>query len=311
MMRLKQVVAWLVIALLLCSACACAGESQTPCVAWMEYAIHEETGRAIWREMRCNRAGRTETGLLLAENEEGFFITHSAHPADLCLAIHSIGSDDYTIYRCQEGMLHPLFSVRCPDAQAFLAFRDQTVCYVRQSAPYRKLLRTFSIVEQTAGTAREVLRYESLYGDHPSLHSSEGILYTIAHEEDETLWLHTSQGEQPVTQGAFPVWYGEDAFLYVRDRVLWYYDLSTGTAAPWQTRAGEELPIEVNSFSGDGLYLTEDKQHLVYAVSVEDRLLGFITTGYFHKEWQVVSLQTGEGYRVGRLEESYDNVHVH
>ena len=92
---------------------------------------------------------------------------------------------------------------------------------------------------------------------------------------------------------------------------MWHYDLSTDTAAPWQTQAGTEVPIDLACYSGDALYLTEDRQHLVYGASVEEKWLGFISTCFFHKELRAVSLQTGKEYRIGKLEEGYDNFHVH
>lgn len=311
MMGMKRCISWLLTAFLLCSVHVCAGESQTPCVAWMEYTIHEETARAIWREMQCNRAGRIEKGLLLAEDEEGFFITHSAHPADLCLAIHTIGLDDYTIYRYQDGTLYPLFSVRCPEAFAFLAFRDRTVTYAQEYRLFDDLLKTFVILEQTADTSREILRYQSDYWYRPSINAKGEILYAVAQEQDETIWLHTLQGDTEITSGEFPVWYSETSFLFVRDEALWQYDLTRMMAKPWETQAGEGVPVALNPFSGDGLYLTADGEYLVYGVLLEEKWLGFISSGYYYKAWQVVSLQTGKEYRVGRLEESYDNVYVH
>lgn len=309
-MRRNRLSVWLVILLALFSAVSCTKATPDVDMVWMRYAIHKPTERYIWQKMQIYWDGEVEDMQALGEDEEGFLLTHLDNPSDVCLAVHTIGSDDYTICLWQDGKWQPLFSACCPDARAFLAFRDQAVCYVRQTTPNYKPSRTFSIMEQTADTSREVFKYESRYGDRPSIHLEEGILYTIAQEE-ETIWLHTHQGERLVTQGAFPVWYGEDGFLYVRDGTLWHYDLSTDTTAQWQTQANAEVPIDLTFFSGDGLYLTEDRHHLVYGASVEEKLLGFITTGYYSKEWRMVSLQTGEEYRIGKLEEGYDNIHVH
>lgn len=317
MLKRNRFAVWLLILLLLFSAVSCTKETPDVDMVWMRYAIHKPTELCVWQKMQTYRDGKVEDLQALGEDEDGFLLTNLDNPADVCLAVHTVGSDDYTIQRYQDGNWQPLFSACCPDTVAFLAFRDQTVWYVRQIALRYKQWHTFSIVEQTADTTQEVFKYGSKYWYRPSIHLEEGILYTIAEEEEsiweeeESVWLHTHQGERLVTQGAFPVWYGDDGFLYVRDSTLWHYDLSTDTAAPWQTQAGAEVPIDLAYYSGDALYLTEDRQYLVYGASVEEKWLGFISTGYYSKEWRAVSLQTGKEYKIGKLEEDYDNIHVH
>lgn len=314
---MKRVFGLLVVFLLLFSAVACTKEAPDVDMVWMRYARHKPTELWVWQKMQTYRDGKVEDLQALGENEDGFLLTNLDNPADVCLAVHTVGSDDYTIQCYQDGNWQPLFSAPCPDAVAFLMFQDQTVWYVRHTTPCYKQWHTFSIVEQTADTTQEVFKYGSKHWSRPSIHLEEGILYTIAEEEEsiweeeESVWLHTHQGERLVTQGAFPVWYGDDGFLYVRDSTLWHYDLSTDTAAPWQTQAGAELPIDLAYYSGDALYLTEDRQYLVYGASVEEKWLGFISTSFFHKELRAVSLQTGKEYRIGKLEEGYDNFHVH
>ena len=283
----------------------------TPCIAWMEYAVHEETGQYIWQNIFRYLDGTMDEMPSLAANEEGFFISHLNNPLDLCLAVHSVGSDFYTIFMYQEGTLHPLFSLHCPDAFAFLGFQNQTVYYAQQSMSDDGLRKTFVVMEQTANTSRKMICYQSQNWYCPSINAKGEILYTVAQEPNDTIWLHTVQGDEEITIGGFSVWYGENAFLFVRDGALWHYDLIRMTASPWKDGTGDGIAVDLNPFSGDGLYLSADGRYVVYGVSVEEKYLGFILSGYFHKAWQVLSLQTGERSRIGALPNGYDNIHVH
>lgn len=311
-MRKMILAAGLLFIMLFLSGIAFAQAGESPTIVWAEYAASESTGQAVWNNVKLYRSNRVSEIKLRLKGEEAFVIPNLQDPSEICFATRPIGEAAYTISSLQDDALTPLFSLKLRNVFAFLGFQDQSVCFVQRCPDRIDSLHTYVVLEATLHAETELARYKSKAWRRPSINANGDMLYDRTDDQSQKIMLRLHSGEvQEVTEGSFPVWYDSHSFLYVLDDQLYQFDLAESTGGNYLTASGKAISIKLNPYSGNALYLTADKKNLIYGVSVEDKLLGFLSSGYFHKAWKVVSLHSGDEYTVGDLEESYDNVHVY
>lgn len=284
--------------------------NQYPTIVWAEYSISETTGQNIWNTVKQYSNNHVGELKLHLKNEEVFLIPNLQDSSEICFAIREVEADTYAIKTLQDDSLKTLFTLQLENVFTFLGFQGQNVYFIRRYCEESSY--TYAIFETSFNTETELVRYKSKNWNRPSINVDHDILYTIIDDHSQKIMLQLHSGEvQEITEGCFPIWYDGNSFLYILGNTLCKFDLVESISEDYLTESGVTLSIHLNPYSGNSLYLTADKKNLIYGISVEDKLFGFIASGYFHKSWNVVSLQSGNEYMVGSFEESYDNIHVY
>lgn len=311
-MQIMRLVGGIMLIMLLLSNTAYSQADQYPNIVWTEYAISETTGQNIWNKVKLYRNNHVSELKLDLEDEEVFLLPNLQDISEICFAIKEIGGDTYTISALQDDSLRTLFSLQLHHIFAFLGFQEQRIYFVRRYVEREDSTYTYAVFETTPDTETELIRYKSQNWNRPSVNANGDILYTVTDDQSQRIMLRLHSGEvREIAEGCFPIWYDSNSFLYILDNKLYKFNFIELISRDCLTESGVALSIQLNPYSGNSLYLTADKKNLIYGILIEDKLFGFIPSGYFHKSWNVVSLQSGDEYTIGSFGESYDNIHVY
>lgn len=311
MMNTKRVCCFLCLFLLFTNT-ALAQINEGPNIVWMEYTVSEKTGKNMWQDLYIYCNGRIKKLDLMASDEEGFLLPNILSPSEICIATKREGSDSYSIKVLKNGSLTLQFSQLIENVFTFLGLHGQNIYFVERELVENESCYMYSVSIKTPDTEHELFRYKSKYWIRPSVNQDGQVLFCITDGIEEKILMYSHDGEtKEIVGGSFPVWLDNQSFLYVLDGRLFEYDLTTLSRNERLIDSKRTKRINLSPFDCDALYLSANKEYLIYGVSVEDKLLGFISTGYFHKSWNVLSLLSGEEYTVGVFLESYDNIHVY
>ena len=290
-------------------------DEQTGYFVWMDQPFG--SGDTLWQ--KAKKSGYTscfaeDAMISLSDSEDGYLIRNLADEEALCVAVRdeNAAPDEYTVYRYDtEGARIALFSFRAEDVFSFLGFQGQTVYFVRYMvdealSPYMKY---YHVIKSGDGREETLVSFENRFWKRPSINADAEILYTSRQGgEEKVFYLDGSLKSKEMTSGSDPVWYDEHTFLYVRDGEIHRFNLTAFADETVMTQDCQPIRIHLNPYAGGGIYLSRDRNAVVYATEKEEKWLFFILSGYFYKCWNVTDLRTGKATVIGKLQESYDNI---
>lgn len=153
---------------------------------------------------------------------------------------------------------------------------------------------------KTSSQEEEILFHCSQYPYHASTIDGEKFVFeTRSASGEKSVYYAEKNGELfLVDAGIFPCWLSDTQIGYVKEGILYQYDIETQEQGVYRTNRDTSIILKPDEYETERLIISSNREYLAYTIINADGLLERMGIENGQRKLVVISLKTGEEVKI-------------